>query len=133
VLQYPLGDNKLEGYLFMLNWQQKELNYDSTKDLNTQFEQATVSPHVNQFLADYLFTRTKLIANDINPLVESSAGDCDLALSLINDAYNHQHIFEKENNELLRQIEAAPQPSDPDDFGWVVVGEEVEEENNANS
>jgi len=114
----------------MLNWQQKELNYDATKDLNAQFEQATVSPHVNQFLADYLFVRTKLVSTGINPIVDSSVGDCDLALSLINDAYNHQHIFEKENNDLLRQAETAQ--TEPD-FGWVVVAEDVEGDEGINA
>jgi len=115
----------------MLNWQQKEPNYDATKDFDAQFEQATVSPHVNQFLADYLFTRTKLVSAGINPILDNGSGEADLALSLINDAYNHQHIFEKENNALLLQAEIA-QP-DPDDFGWVVAGEDAEEEIDANT
>jgi hypothetical protein len=59
------------------------------------FEQTTVSPHVNQFMVDYMFVRDKLNSADISPLVDMGMGDGDLALSIVNDAYNQQHVSEQ--------------------------------------
>jgi len=49
-------------------------------------EQPPVSPHVNQFLADYLHVRKTMLANDTPVTLEYA----DLALSIVNDSYNHE-------------------------------------------
>lgn len=61
-------------------------------DSETQFEQSTVSPHVNQFLVDYMFVYDKLTNKGIAVQIDTCMGDGDLALSILNDAYSHQEM-----------------------------------------
>lgn len=56
------------------------------------FEKTTTSPHVLQFMADYTFTRQKLIAEGVEPLMDTGIGNADLALSIVNDAYTHERM-----------------------------------------
>lgn len=67
---------------------------------DTSFERTTVSPHVNQFLADYMFVRDRLIASRIEPMVDMGMGDGDLSLSIVNDAYNQQHVSEQIKHDI---------------------------------
>jgi len=57
-------------------------------------EQPSVSPHVNQFLIDYMHTLKQLQEAGIPNLIEAGMGDVDLVLSIVNDAYN-QHRFNR--------------------------------------
>lgn len=79
-------------------------------DINTspdvQFEQSTVSPVVLQFTVDYLFVKHRLTAEGIATTVDTGMGDADLALSIVNDAYNHDRAtkyteMQKENTALI--------------------------------
>jgi len=73
-------------------------NTDTTPD--HAFERASVSPHVNQFMVDYMFVHDKLISACINPLVDMGMGDGDLALSIVNDAYNQKSMADQIDNEI---------------------------------
>ena len=89
--------------MFDINWN------DATTSPDTTFEQTTVSPHVNQFMADYMFVRLKMVAAGIDPLLEvGSGGYADLALSIVDDAYNqHTATFNKAEEKLsIQQPEA---------------------------
>ena len=51
-----------------------------------QFEQTTVSEHVNQYLVDYMFVRDRLIAAGVVPCIETSEMFVDKAAALLGDA-----------------------------------------------
>lgn len=65
-----------------------------------QFEQTIVSPHVNQFMTDYMFVKDKLSATGVERLIDTAGGDADLALSIVNDAYNQHHVSEQIEHDL---------------------------------
>jgi len=70
------------------------------------FEQTTVSPHVNQFMVDYLFTHDKLLASNVNPQIDTGMGEADLALSIVNDAYEHERRTKAQQVE--QPVESVP-------------------------
>jgi hypothetical protein len=68
-------------------------NWETYSD--PSFEQTTVSVHVNQFMVDYMFVRDKLRNADVALTMDTGMGEADLVLSIVNDAYNQQHISQQ--------------------------------------
>lgn len=73
-------------------------------DSETQFEQSTVSPHVNQFLVDYMFIFDKLTSKGIAVQIDMGMGDGDLALSILNDAYSHHEFKGKKETPAPEEL-----------------------------
>jgi hypothetical protein len=76
---------------------------DLLEHLDT-FEQTTVSPHVLQFMTDYLFIRDKLINSGIDPVNPTEIGDADVALSIVNDAYEHRRRILMTDSQIVGSL-----------------------------
>ena len=72
-------------------------------DLDKLVEQTIVSKPVIQLTADYLYVRSTLL--DAGATLNMEFGD--IALSIVNDAYNHEHIT-KDRARRIRQHNNPP-------------------------